>query len=445
MDDPENLTTTVARPAEGGGLVTVTEIVFTPPAASGTDGTTSTWEIWPSGDTVLVYTATTPGQPASRVVTTLGADGPRTSDNDSTSGGDATTTTRRRTTTTTTTQTAGQMSTGTSQTAGSSSSSNSTASASESATQAPSIDSGNSSGGGIGNGTLAGAIVGSIIGSALLTLLLAFLFFRRRRSPPKAASDDDLTYAAVVADKSNTGFSLAAIDPQPADDETVRRRILTLIDHAGLHVDNYYTSGTSVTLSPDAIARLNNYDSGYLPGAAATVLGEPQSQRQVITHLLVYKLLQAIRPGGELLPLLFAAQPQIENSSVATDNALFTWRMLSAHLYREGNYNRNAKQTAALTQAADTLAVDFTSAFAPYALSSFSETDRITHFRDLAAAATELGVWLFAQPCTFEVVWGTGQGEISTVPRVLKTCDEQGSRLVTAQVLVEGERVGFRR
>jgi dihydrodipicolinate synthase/N-acetylneuraminate lyase len=119
--------------------------------------------------------------------------------------------------------------------------------------------------------------------------------------------------------------------------------------------------------------------------------------------------------------------------------------MLTAHIYREGKYNRDTKQTAALAQAAHTLAADFTSTFTPYALSSFSETDRVTHFRDLAAAATELGVWLFAQPCTFEFVWTKSQTELTTVPRVLKTYDEQGNRLATAQVLVEGERVAFRR
>jgi hypothetical protein len=312
--------------------------------------------------------------------------------------------------------------------------------------------------------------VGSVIGSTLLTLLLAFLFFRRRRSPPRRASDEDVTLTAIVPNKFNTGFSLATIIPQPADDETVRRRVLTLIDHAGLHVDNYYTTA-SPALSPDAIAKLNKFDSGFLPMDVGMVLGERKSQRQVITHILVYKLLQAIRPGGELLPPLLAGQPRIENSSVcalpssltsnhclilttllptiATDDALFTWRMLSAHLYREAKYSRNQTQMAALTKAAQDLALNFTKAFTPYALPNFSETDRVTHFKDLAAATTELGIWLFAQPCTLEFVWNKSQTEIMVVPRVLKTYDEQGNRLSTPQVLIEGDRApilmtGFR-
>ncbi|KAL3458341.1 hypothetical protein BJX64DRAFT_266799 [Aspergillus heterothallicus] len=316
-----------------------------------------------------------------------------------------------------------------------------TASRNETSTQTPGLHSANSSSDGFSTGTLAGAIVGSIIGSALLTLLLAFLFFRRRRASPKGGAkhvEEDVTFGGVITDKS-AGFTLAAIIPQPADDETVRRRILTLIDHAGLHVDNYYTSGQSPNLSQDAITRLNFYDSGYLPAAAATMLGERQAQRHVITHLLVYRLLQAIQPGSELLPPLLAAQPQIRNSSATTDNALFAWRMLSAHLYREGRYNRDPTQTAALTQAAQDVAVGFTSAFTPFALSSFSETDRVTHFKDLAAAATELGSWLFAQPCTFEFAWTKSQTELTLVPRVLKTHDEQGNRLATPQVVIQGD------
>ncbi|KAL2855676.1 hypothetical protein BJX68DRAFT_217606 [Aspergillus pseudodeflectus] len=417
-----------------GNNVPLTVVTLDPPT---TTIAPSTRYIWPGGTTTEIYitwisdishvrtnTYTSDAQQATPR--------PTASDTD-----DNTTTTEPQTTPQTTSAT----STATAQTT----SSDSTSSVSQSATQTPGIDSGSSSGHGVSTGALAGAIVGSVIGSALLTLLLAFLFFRRRRSPPKGASDDDVTLTAIVTDKSNTGFSLAAIIPQPADDDTVRRRILTLVDHAGLHVDNYYASGSSVTLTQDGVSRLNSYDSGYLPAAASTVLGERPTQRQVITHLLVYKLLGAVGPGGELLPLLLAAQPRIENSSVSTDNALFTWRMLTAHLYRQGKYNQDTKETAALKQAAHNLAADFTSAFTPYALSSFSETDRVTHFRDLAAAVTELGVWLFAQPCTFEFVWTKSQTEITTVPRVLKTYDEQGNRLVTAQVLIEGERVTFRR
>ncbi|CEL11514.1 hypothetical protein ASPCAL14616 [Aspergillus calidoustus] len=421
MADWNNVTATNLISVEGGLSSTVTEITLSPPVASNIPATT--WTIWPNGETVLAYTTYLPGGVPQAITSTFDREETITA---GLASNDVTTTLLSEQTSTATRQTTG-------------SGSGSTSSPSASSTQTPGIDPVNSSSDGFSTGTLAGAVVGSIVGSALLTLLLALLFFRRRPKELARNADDDVTYAGIVTDKSITGFSLAAIVPQPADDETVRRRVLTLIDHAGLHVDNYYTTA-SPALSQDAIAKLNQFDSGFLPTAAGTVLGERKSQRQVITHLLVYKLLQAIRPGGELLPPLLASQPQIENSSVSTDNALFTWRMLSAHLYREAKYSRDPTQMAALTKAARDLALGFTKAFTPYALPNFSEADRVTHFKDLAAATTELGIWLFAQPCTFDFVWNKSQTEITVIPRVLKTYDEQGNRLSTPQVLVEGDR-----
>ncbi|KAL3447654.1 hypothetical protein BJX65DRAFT_307719 [Aspergillus insuetus] len=426
-----------------GNNVLLTVVTLNPPTGQ-TTLAASTWYIWPSGTTVQIYTTYINNNPQ-EVSTEFTSGGQQATATPTVSDSDDNNTTTQGP------QTTGQSTSATSTATRLPTSSNSTALASQTPTQTPGIDSGKSSSGGISTGALAGAVVGSVIGSALLTLLLAFLFFRRRRSPPKELdknTDDDVTYAGIITDKSNTGFSLATIIPQPADDETVRRRVLTLIDHASLHVDNYYTTA-SPALSPDAIAKLNKFDSGFLPTAAGTVLGERKSQRQVITHLLVYKLLQAIRPGGELLPPLLAGQPRIDNSSVSTDDALFTWRMLSAHLYREAKYSRDPAQMAALTKAAQDLALDFTKAFTPYALPNFSETDRVTHFKDLAAATTELGIWLFAQPCTFEFVWNKSQTEIMVVPRMFKTYDEQGNRLSTTQVLIEGDRApilmtGFR-
>jgi hypothetical protein len=294
-----------------GNNVPLTVVTLTPPTGQ-TTLAASTLYIWPSGTTTEIYTTYINDKPQ-EITNTYTSDAQQATARPTASDLDENNTT---TGPQTTPQITSATSTGTRQPTGS----NSTALVSQSATQTPDIDSANPSSDGVSTGALAGAVVGSIIGSALLTLLLAFLYFRRRRSPPKELdrdTDDDIKCAGIITDKSNTGFSLAAIIPQPADDETVRRRVLTLIDHAGLHIDNYYTTA-SPALSPDAIAKLNKFDSGFLPTAAGTVLGERKSQRQVITHLLVHNLLQAIRPGGELLPPLLAGQPLIDNSSDCT-------------------------------------------------------------------------------------------------------------------------------
>ncbi|KAL4976091.1 hypothetical protein BDW66DRAFT_166816 [Aspergillus desertorum] len=305
------------------------------------------------------------------------------------------------------------------------------------------------SGNGTSNGTLAGAIVGSIVGTALLTLLLAFLFFRRRRTLPAARelehgvglsskSGATVSTAAIPCEKSGESFSLAAIIPQPADDETVRSRILTIIDQASLHVDNYYgASSPPARMTQEAVTRLAAYDSDYLPAPLGTMLGQRGVSRKAITHALVYRLLQAIRPGGELLPKLLAVQPQVNGFTASAEDALFTWRMVTAHLYNQSVYSKEPTHTVARDQAASSLATDFTSAFFPYALATYSESDRVSHLGKLAISTAELGIWLFAQPCTFEFVWEKGQSEFTVAPQITKTFDEQGKRLPRPQVLME--------
>ncbi|OJJ08299.1 hypothetical protein ASPVEDRAFT_34466 [Aspergillus versicolor CBS 583.65] len=321
---------------------------------------------------------------------------------------------------------------------------------------------------GISNGALAGAIVGSIIGTALVTLLLAFLFFRRRNAKPAKQIDDD-TFAGAATrhrkSKSKSGaFPLADIIPQPepADDDTVRRRILTLVDQAGLHIDNYYVPGsTPAHLSSEQSARLAVYNSADLPAPIETLLGQREIRRQAIKYALVRTILRGIIPGGngngELLPRAFADMPVVDGSSGSA--AVFNWRMLTAHLYSQtqsnttthSSSNRNSKTQPSTSiteespiQATESLAGQFTAAFNPYSFPSFTPEERTSHLETLACSAADLGVWLFSQPCSFEFDWGgSGTAEIRVVPRVLKVADEKGGLLVTPQVLVEGEKVAY--
>ena len=170
---------------------------------------------------------------------------------------------------------------------------------------------------GISDGALAGAIVGSIVGTALVVLLLAFLFFRRRRQQPSKEYELEPVAALPKSSSSryNSGnggeFALASIVPQPADDDTVRTRILAVIDQASLHVDNYYAPGyTPMQLSHAQVALLERFDTGQLPAPIVTLLAQRKVQRQLITHVLIYSLLRGIESGGELLPRELATQPQ---------------------------------------------------------------------------------------------------------------------------------------
>ncbi len=115
--------------------------------------------------------------------------------------------------------------------------------------------------------------------------------------------------------KSGGDIAVASITPPPADDDTVRKRILALIGQVSLHIDNYYISGSSPAhISREQTALLSRYNSEDLPATVATLLAQRGLQRQIITHVLVRTLLRSIHPGGtaELLPRVFAAQPVFE-------------------------------------------------------------------------------------------------------------------------------------
>ncbi|KAL4789621.1 hypothetical protein BDV19DRAFT_373779 [Aspergillus venezuelensis] len=335
----------------------------------------------------------------------------------------------------------------TSSTTATTSRTNTLATPSASSTQTPRVESSDSDSG-IGTGSLAGAIVGSVVGTAILTFLLAFLFFRRRRtgqvfgpvenvapSPTKAGAF--VSTSVCSSEKPDGSFSLAAITPHPADDETVRSKILTLIDYATLHVENYYASTSHIQLSQDAVARLSNYDSDYLPSPLVIVLEQQGFQRQAITHALVYALLRAIGAGGQLLPQLLAGQPHADTIPTSMGNVLFAWRMITAHLYDQSSQNRHATIATVRNQAARAFADEFSSAFSAYAQPAVSESDRVVHLTKVANSAAELGRWLFAQPCSIDFVWEKSSSEITVSPKVAKTSDERGTRLAVPQVLIE--------
>ena len=191
-------------------------------------------------------------------------------------------------------------------------------------TGSPGIEPSQPDSNGVSSGTLAGAIAGSILGTALVALLFAFLFFRRRQAKPskqlETGSGPDAASLVVPfmrhkKSKSGGDIAVASITPPPADDDTVRKRILALIGQVSLHIDNYYISGSSPAhISREQTALLSRYNSEDLPATVATLLAQRGLQRQIITHVLVRTLLRSIHPGGtaELLPRVFAAQPVFE-------------------------------------------------------------------------------------------------------------------------------------
>lgn len=116
--------------------------------------------------------------------------------------------------------------------------------------------------------------------------------------------------------------------------------------------------------------------------------------------------------------------------------------MLTAHVHnRDRSSEEEQLAAAARGDAATSLAQTFTSAFAQYSDAHFAESDRLDHLASVLRAAADLGVWLFAQPCSFGFRWsprsGSAADRVAVFPAVVKVGDELGRRLLVQQVLAE--------
>ena len=70
----------------------------------------------------------------------------------------------------------------------------------------------------------------------------------------------------------------------------------------------------------------------------------------------------------------------------------------------------------------------------------YSDADRSRSLLAIIEGAADLGVWLFAQPSTFEFHWPkhseAERGRLAVLPACVKTTDERGQGLREAQVVV---------
>ncbi|PYI24011.1 hypothetical protein BO99DRAFT_398580 [Aspergillus violaceofuscus CBS 115571] len=318
-----------------------------------------------------------------------------------------------------------------------------------------------SSGHGASGGALAGAVVGSIAGTAIIALLAAWLFFRSRRNAPRRASNlqspdrEGIELAKLPATvrtrpipasfalgaEQSSSLDLTPFIPPPADDQTVSSRIQALFDHISLHLDNYYSpdSDNSTQSHASEIQEMVRYDLPFLSGPLAATLANRHARRATLTKILVRTLLEAIQPGGSLYPPFQGtyegdiARPST-GAAVPSDNAAFAWRMLTSHLHAE--YLDTSSPAAQRNIAA--LVEDFSRTFTAFRNPQFSDPDAHRHLRSVVKEAADLGVWLFAQPCFFEFVWGDAPPRsITTLPAVVKVSDEHGQRLATPRKIVE--------
>lgn len=114
------------------------------------------------------------------------------------------------------------------------------------------------------------------------------------------------------------------------------------------------------------------------------------------------------------------------------------WRVLTAFLYSSQRADKDFRRTqeAKINQAS----AAFTEAFAPWAISTTSTTNRKESLRKILFLARDVGFVLFAQSSTYKFDWSDcGQGydkSVVVTPALLKTSDESAEPLRAAQQLL---------
>lgn len=119
---------------------------------------------------------------------------------------------------------------------------------------------------------------------------------------------------------------------------------------------------------------------------------------------------------------------------------MFAWRMLTSHMYTRSHGLQGPTSVISQGDAITALVEGFSTAFAPYSDSHFTETDRLGHLTSVVRAVADLGAWLFAQPCSFEFRWTslvTTLDQVIMFPAVMKVGDEQGRPLSVSHTLVD--------
>jgi hypothetical protein len=331
-------------------------------------------------------------------------------------------------------------------------------------------------------GPIAGAAVGAAVFAAIVTFLITYMFLRkknqreRRHAKHRPGNGGVSTYHEKALPKdpsSGDGAVLAAPVwqkhlPQSADDKTIRGSVKTLFDQVELHVENFYRD-SSVAMTENLQAELLRVDSPHLPESIVALLPRARSQAPLIKHCLLSYIVASISTDDNsvqsLLPADYATLPHLArassqkkpgkikyrrqdpwplktltSSALAFDQALSQWRVLSAYLRPSPKHDatylsqRDANVSAAATA--------FTSAFAPWASSTYSDAARRQNVADIFKSAADVGILIFSQPSSFVYQWNaTAQdnraGVVVVTPAFLKVADENANPLERPQTMIQ--------
>lgn len=297
---------------------------------------------------------------------------------------------------------------------------------------------------GISGGAVAGAVIGTAIGVALLTFALTFWLMQRgvrkkglqrqkRRSSEMSDYYVKRSMTNASGERRRGGWQEHL--PQSLDDDTVRRRVKTVLDQAAVHVENNFGDISKAEEEERESDALAAFQTPHLPAPLARLIAQSRRPTLLIKHVLAYHL---VASPDLLLPPTMTELPRVVDHRPdrprAASQALSHWRRLTAYLYPAP-----AADPAFLAHRNDCIEdqVDrFLGAFQPW-LSSNPAADRRQNLIAIFHAAADVAYMLFSQPSAIEYDWAARpDGALVSLPGLHKLTDESGSPLPYAHVLL---------
>ena len=200
------------------------------------------------------------------------------------------------------------------------------------------------------NGSVAGIVIGVTVAVAVLIFLITFFIVRQKWVSPARLHKDPKPHSRrfgtglrnalmrhhtqdlqsgspvglnVLRDSKSYEVHL----PQPADDNTLKKRTATFFDRIELHVENFYRKNAvdNIKLSEAAVGQFNEIDTGQLSASLATLVPRAKNILPIAKHILAYMATSAIstsaQPRWSLLPNDLVLIPRTIATSDAPDKS----------------------------------------------------------------------------------------------------------------------------
>ena len=257
--------------------------------------------------------------------------------------------------------------------------------------------------------------------------------------------------------------------PQGADDGATRMWIKTLFDQVEQHVENFYKARGHAA-SEETLSALSKLESPHLRPKLQDLITRTKDPLALIKHCMFYNVLTSIdfssSVNQSLLPGDFLAVTQgwkkdrqksakqlsecrgvrrviqcmLIQVLETQDQAFSQWRMLTGFLRPDPTKDQDFidHRRVKIDQKVDL----FNSAFLPLVNRAYNDELRRSNLSEILQNASDTGIRLFSQPAWFVFDWSVPsadheRGSAVIIPACLKTHDNNGLALASAQVMID--------